>query len=92
MAFYGDARLNTCHPDHAMKRITIRRLEDSLVQNIKDRAKQHRRSLQSEVRQLLIKEYGNPRDPWKLIRNFRNKTTPAMTFEQLIEAADDHDD
>ncbi len=60
-----------------MGQIVVRDLDDSVVKNLKDRATREGRSLQAEVKKILVEAAGEPKldaeTAWKLLDEFSSR-------------------
>ena len=56
-----------------MAQVLVRQLDDKVVERLKRRAKEHGRSLQSEVKTILEEAAPDYEAAWKRIERFRNR-------------------
>lgn len=56
-----------------MAQVLVRQLDDKVVDRLKRRAKEHGRSLQSEVKTILEEAVPDYEAAWKRIEGFRNR-------------------
>lgn len=56
-----------------MAQVLVRQLDDKVVDRLKRRAKEHGRSLQSEVKTILEEAVPDYEAAWKRIEEFRNR-------------------
>ena len=79
-----------------MATITVRRLDDQLVERLKERAKSNGRSMEAEVRHILSTSLEEPEDPapidfWECAAELRRKTPRVRQTPSEILIREDRD-
>jgi plasmid stability protein len=72
--------------EDAMAQVLVRHLDDNVVERLKKRAKEHGRSLQSEVKMILEEAVPDYEGAWKRIEGLRKRL--AKSCRKFSDSAD----
>ena len=67
-----------------MAQLLVRHLNDDVVKRLKQRAREHGRSLQSEAKTILEEAVPDYEAAWKRIERFRKRLQQPPSFERVV--------